>query len=40
MIASCYRRSGNYQHAYEKYKKIHEQFPDNVECKRNSNQKS
>jgi len=34
MIASCYRRSGNYQHAYEKYKKIHEQFPENVECLR------
>ncbi|XP_039257756.2 intraflagellar transport protein 88 homolog [Styela clava] len=32
MVASCYRRSGNYQLAFEKYKSIHNQFPDNVEC--------
>ncbi|XP_041354058.1 intraflagellar transport protein 88 homolog isoform X2 [Gigantopelta aegis] len=32
MIASCYRRSGNYQQALETYKGIHRKFPDNVEC--------
>ncbi|BFZ25395.1 hypothetical protein BsWGS_28434 [Bradybaena similaris] len=32
MIASCYRRSGNYQKALETYKQIHRKFPDNVEC--------
>ncbi|XP_068123033.1 intraflagellar transport protein 88 homolog isoform X2 [Hyperolius riggenbachi] len=34
MVASCYRRSGNYQKALEKYKDIHRRFPDNVECLR------
>ncbi|KAM9321360.1 intraflagellar transport protein 88 homolog isoform 1-T1 [Gastrophryne carolinensis] len=34
MVASCYRRSGNYQKALEKYKEIHRKFPDNVECLR------
>ncbi|KAJ3218670.1 Intraflagellar transport protein 88 [Clydaea vesicula] len=34
MIASCFRRNGNYQKAFENYKKIHEKFPDNVECLR------
>nr|DBA32669.1 TPA: hypothetical protein GDO54_000444 [Pyxicephalus adspersus] len=34
MVASCYRRSGNYQKALEKYKDIHRKFPDNVECLR------
>ncbi|KAI8901160.1 hypothetical protein BC833DRAFT_578676 [Globomyces pollinis-pini] len=34
MIASCFRRSGNYQGAFETYKKIHERFPDNTECLR------
>jgi len=33
MIASCHRRSGNYQQALETYKYIHRKFPDNVECK-------
>ena len=33
MIASCHRRSGNYQQALETYKFIHKKFPDNVECK-------
>ena len=33
MIASCFRRSGNYQQAYETYKRIHFKFPDNSECK-------
>jgi intraflagellar transport protein 88 len=32
MIASCHRRSGNYQQALETYKHIHRKFPDNVEC--------
>lgn len=35
MIASCHRRSGNYQHALETYKSIHKKFPDNVECEWN-----
>ncbi|KAM5181133.1 intraflagellar transport protein 88 homolog [Mantella aurantiaca] len=34
MVASCYRRSGNYQKALEKYKDINRKFPDNVECLR------
>ncbi|XP_076857925.1 intraflagellar transport protein 88 homolog isoform X2 [Brachyhypopomus gauderio] len=34
MVASCYRRSGNYQKALETYKDIHRKFPDNVECLR------
>ncbi|KAI8622191.1 hypothetical protein BC830DRAFT_1160095 [Chytriomyces sp. MP71] len=33
MIASCFRRSGNYQQAFETYKKIHTRFPENIECK-------
>ncbi|XP_037082902.1 intraflagellar transport protein 88 homolog isoform X2 [Pollicipes pollicipes] len=32
IIASCYRRSGNYQRALAKYKEIHIKFPDNIEC--------
>ncbi|OXB81362.1 UNVERIFIED_CONTAM: hypothetical protein H355_001579 [Colinus virginianus] len=34
MVASCYRRSGNYQKALEKYKVIHQKFPENAECLR------
>ncbi|CAI9544427.1 unnamed protein product [Staurois parvus] len=34
MVASCYRRSGNYQKSLEKYKDIHRKFPENVECLR------
>ncbi|XP_061848430.1 intraflagellar transport protein 88 homolog isoform X2 [Colius striatus] len=34
MVASCYRRSGNYQKALEKYKVVHRNFPENVECLR------
>ncbi|KAI1241989.1 hypothetical protein IHE44_0005501 [Lamprotornis superbus] len=34
MVASCYRRSGNYQKALEKYKVIHRKFPENIECLR------
>ncbi|XP_042282376.1 intraflagellar transport protein 88 homolog isoform X2 [Thunnus albacares] len=34
MVASCYRRSGNYQKALETYQDIHRKFPDNVECLR------
>lgn len=32
MIASCYRRSGNYHRALETYKSIHRKFPENIEC--------
>lgn len=32
MVASCYRRSGNYQRALETYRAIHRKFPDNMEC--------
>jgi len=32
MVASCHRRSGNYQQALETYKYIHRKFPENVEC--------
>lgn len=35
LIAACQRRSGNYQNALQKYKQIHERFPDNPECLRN-----
>ncbi|KAM5288666.1 intraflagellar transport protein 88 homolog isoform 9-T9 [Ctenodactylus gundi] len=34
MIASCFRRSGNYQRALDTYKDIHRKFPENVECLR------
>merc|ERR550539_1788188 len=34
MIASCYRRSGNYHKAMETYKATHIKFPENVECLR------
>ncbi|XP_036065716.1 intraflagellar transport protein 88 homolog isoform X2 [Oryzias melastigma] len=32
MVASCYRRIGNYQKALETYQNINRKFPDNVEC--------
>jgi intraflagellar transport protein 88 len=32
MIASCYRRAGNYHRALETYKSVHRRFPENVEC--------
>ncbi|XP_029640690.1 intraflagellar transport protein 88 homolog [Octopus sinensis] len=32
MVASCFRRSGNYQQALDTYRKVHKKFPDNVEC--------
>jgi intraflagellar transport protein 88 len=32
MVASCYRKSGNYAAALEKYKGIHYKFPENTEC--------
>ena len=35
MVASCFRRSGNYQAAFEKYKQINKKFPENVECLKN-----
>ncbi|KAF6376288.1 intraflagellar transport 88 [Rhinolophus ferrumequinum] len=34
MVASCFRRSGNYQKALDIYKDIHRKFPENVECLR------
>ena len=37
MVASCFRRSGNYQAAFEKYKQINKKFPENVECLKNLN---
>ena len=32
LMASCQRRSGNFQKALELYKQIHRKFPTNVEC--------
>ena len=32
MIASCYRRAGNYHKALDTYKTVHRKFPDNIEC--------
>ncbi|VDN08160.1 unnamed protein product [Thelazia callipaeda] len=32
MMASCLRRSGMYQKAFESYREIHKRFPDNTEC--------
>jgi intraflagellar transport protein 88 len=32
MVASCHRRAGAYKQAYEAYKALHEQAPENVEC--------
>ncbi|KAM3720930.1 Intraflagellar transport protein [Dirofilaria immitis] len=32
MMASCLRRSGNYQKAFELYQQIHRQFPESIEC--------
>uniref|UniRef100_A0A4X1U093 Intraflagellar transport protein 88 homolog n=2 Tax=Sus scrofa TaxID=9823 RepID=A0A4X1U093_PIG len=34
MVASCFRRSGNYQKALDTYKDIHRMFPENAECLR------
>lgn len=34
MVASCFRRSGNYQKSLDTYKKIHTKFPENLECLR------
>jgi len=34
MIASCFRRSGNYHKALETYRTVHRRFPENVECLR------
>lgn len=33
MVASCYRRTGDYTAALEKYKWIHQHFPDDTDCK-------
>ena len=32
LIASCYRKNGNYQTAFECYKFVNEKFPDNAVC--------
>ncbi|XP_065057335.1 intraflagellar transport protein 88 homolog isoform X2 [Rhopilema esculentum] len=32
MVASCHRRTGNYQLALDAYKTIHRKFPENIEC--------
>jgi len=32
MVASCHRRSGNYQLALDTYKITHKRFPDNIDC--------
>lgn len=37
MVASCFRRMGNYQKALELYEHIHVQYPENLECKHRSN---
>jgi len=34
MVASCHRRSGDYQLAFEIYRAIHTDYPENVECLR------
>ena len=34
MVASCYRRTGDYSRAYEVYAAVHTEHPDNVECLR------
>ncbi|KAM7308163.1 intraflagellar transport protein 88 homolog isoform X1 [Ixodes scapularis] len=34
MVASCHRKSGNYQNALQTYKAVHRKFPDNIECLR------
>eukprot|EP00964_Phaeocystis_antarctica_P124176 scaffold87867_cov59-Phaeocystis_antarctica.AAC.8 len=36
MVASCHRRSGDYQLAFEIYRMIHADFPDNVACLRSN----
>lgn len=32
MMASCLRRSGNYQKAFELYRQTHNKFPENIQC--------
>jgi intraflagellar transport protein 88 len=32
MVASCYRRSGDYAAALDKYKWVHQHFPDDTDC--------
>jgi len=34
MVASCHRRSGDYQLAFEIYRAIHADYPENIECLR------
>jgi intraflagellar transport protein 88 len=33
MVASCFRRMEDYEKALKLYKAIHEEFPDNLECR-------
>jgi len=32
MLATCYRKAGNYGRAMQTYKEIHQKFPDNLDC--------
>jgi len=32
MVASCYRRLGNFKEALKLYKRVHALDPDNIEC--------
>ncbi|XP_065648615.1 intraflagellar transport protein 88 homolog isoform X2 [Hydra vulgaris] len=32
MLATCYRKAGNYAQAMETYKEIHKKFPENLDC--------
>jgi len=34
MVASCHRRSGDYQLAFDIYQQIHAEYPENIECLR------
>lgn len=34
MVASCHRRSGDYQLAHDIYRAIHDEYPQNIECLR------
>lgn len=34
MVASCHRRSGDYNLAFDIYSQIHDDFPENIECLR------
>jgi len=34
LVASCYRRAGNYSSALQTYRVAHRRFPDHVDCLR------